>query len=272
MPSTTTSFWIGWLVTAFKTMPDFLGNNWIGFLFAFIFGFLYQRRELLQSQAFKQAVGWRQKLSASRDFAMNYWGSTFRLWFYIFLAFLAGHTLDLVFHRQINMETQNAHLSTQVASNTLACDAEKNGLIVSNATEKSRADTLGNQNRDQQNSINSCLNQAINLLAPVSQKFNISRSDWDISWEDAWKHHTQFIITTNLPAQGSLILDCARSFTVVDALIVGGGPRFPGSTYRISPHQWSVRIPSPQVTAKNPMLITLGYDAEQLGICTTDMR
>ena len=100
---------------------------------------------------------------------MAHWKSTLKVWAYILVAFLMGHTLDLVYRNTSSLSENNQTLSQTISTDTSKCEIEKAELRIAGATDKSRADTLSKQNIDQQSTINNCQTQAIKLLTPTPE-------------------------------------------------------------------------------------------------------
>lgn len=162
----TVSFWFSWLWESLWTLPEFFGNNWMGIALTCVFLAIYQKRALFSQEEFKVAVTWPEKLSAAQAFLLSHWERTIRLWFVVLSVFWIGHALDLVRRNSDSLSSQNYSLSKKIDSISSTCTADKNQLRVADAADKSRADTLSAQNRDQQNTINNCQTQALNLLTP----------------------------------------------------------------------------------------------------------
>jgi len=112
-----TSFWLGQLWDAFRTMPAFLGNNWTGAIFTYIFAAskLWKVRSLENFAGCRSFVG---KVRIARDFVMSEPKNTLKLWAWIFLAFLAGHTLDIVRLNVAKLTVTNRDLVVQIAKPT----------------------------------------------------------------------------------------------------------------------------------------------------------
>ena len=111
----TVEFWGKWFWTAFLTIPEFLGNNWVGALFTCACAFLYERRKLLISSQFRNAKTRREKLHALGDVLMGHWRATFKLWAVVLVAFFVGHAFDLVRKNADSLESrwQDEHKKAQ---------------------------------------------------------------------------------------------------------------------------------------------------------------
>lgn len=168
-PSTVV-FWFSWFWQAFLTMPEFLGNNWVGALFAGICVFFYETHSFGKSEPFKNATTPKQQLRSLGAFLMAHWGTTLRWWVFVLAMFYVGHALDLVRQNSGTLSSQNVNLAADKREIISSCASEKSNLRVEVAANKTRADTLDKQNRDQQNTINNCQTQAIKLLTlpPIS--------------------------------------------------------------------------------------------------------
>ncbi len=109
-------------------------------------------------------------------------------------------------------------------------------------------------------------------LNSQKQRFTARRIDQFLEGVLVNKHYSLFLVMTNLPAYEDIIVKCEQSFQIIDAQIIEGGPRFPNIITRLSPDQWRVKIPSPQVTNVHPLIITAGYDVDSPGACSVEFR
>lgn len=75
---------------------------------------------------------------------------------------------------------------------------------------------------------------------------------------------------TNSPAAAHMLVGCDQAVPDLEAHILEGGPNFPDSVQMVQANTWLVRIPSPQITPQNPMLVTIGYNNAPIGKCWTE--
>ncbi len=122
---------------------------------------------------------------------------------------------------------------------------------------------------DTQASLVTLSNKIIDINKPQAQKFLVRRDDSNTETFAKWKHYTQLVVMTNLPVAGRLLVVCDQPMPMLEAHILEGGPRFPESVLMVQNNAWLVRIPSPQITPQNPMIITIAYSEDTLGKCQT---
>jgi len=122
---------------------------------------------------------------------------------------------------------------------------------------------------DTQDSLAKLSNKILDINKPQAQKFTVRRIDHQSDIFIKWKHHMQLVVMTNLPVDGRYIVVCEKPIGDMEARIMEGGPTFPNSVQMVQPNEWIVRIPSPQITLTNPMLITIGYNQDSIGVCQT---
>jgi hypothetical protein len=101
------TFWFGWFWKALWTMPEFLGGNWIGAIFAFACVFFYERRKVFNLETFRAAPTGREKFRVLGGFLMDHWTNTLGLWLCILGFFFGGHTLDLFYHNMDSISAKN---------------------------------------------------------------------------------------------------------------------------------------------------------------------
>lgn len=112
-------------------------------------------------------------------------------------------------------------------------------------------------------------NKILELDKPQAQKFTVRRVGGLDDFVRKWKHYEEFVVMTNVPVEARYLVACNQPMGDVDARIAEGGPRFPMSVQEATPNEWMIHIPSPQITPGNPLLITVGYNEDSLGICQT---
>jgi len=140
---------------------------------------------------------------------------------------------------------------------------QRDQLLGQNYTALVGEQTTSNQT---QQSLTKLADKILAINKPVPQKFVIRRED-DAPKFETYKHRGQFIVMTNLPAAARIMVRCEQNIDTLDARIIEGGPRFPGAFGQVDPRTWIIRIPSPQITSQNPLIINVGYNTDSLGLC-----
>jgi hypothetical protein len=123
--------------------------------------------------------------------------------------------------------------------------------------------TLGQQNRDQQNSINNCQTEAIKMLTPAEQKTQvrlIAPRDDDFGLYRKY----EVLLLTNKPVFPTLIqVVCRRTIISIEqSLLSRNGPTIITQPKKLSAMQYELGITSPPWTAENPVLIKLTLDGQ----------
>jgi hypothetical protein len=256
--SSTGYFWVMWLWSALSTMPEFVGNNWMGALFALVCAFLYEKRNLLQSPDFKNAVDWRDKGHVAGAFMLAHWRGTLKLWFYVALAFFIAHTLDLVRHNADSLATERISLETEVETNREACALNKQALLLAEAKQESRADTLSGQTVMQQGSIDNCQNQAIKLLTPPEQLTSLRLLPFEGDQYGPFRKYQLLAITNKTVDNVTFDINCQRDIVSISAtLLPKDSPVFLSQPKKVSSNEYTANITNPAWTDAAPALLRL---------------
>jgi len=119
-------------------------------------------------------------------------------------------------------------------------------------------DTLTNQNRDQQNTINSCQTQALKLLTPPTFEMTPLRiSDGTLG---NGSHKAAFIILTNLPVTPvKMSVNCDRTIQVILQSVLGTSSPMNTEYGWGQTHEAPIEIDSPAWTAKTPLELDVVY-------------
>lgn len=236
-------------------MPEFLGNNWAGAFFAGICVFFYEATSFRKSEEYLNSASFRQRTHALGRFLMAHWGLTLRWWFFVLFMFYLGHTLDLVRQNSDTISSRNADLVDKNRAISAVCESDKGNLRVADAGDKSRGDTLAAQNRDQQNTINSCQTQALKLLTPALLK--IVGTDIDDAPLGGNRQKSIMILITNRTVTPvDLIFSCDRPLE--DANIYFPGVQS-GGTLRLAPDRIQFNAYSPPWTPETPLIVKVTY-------------
>jgi len=122
-----------------------------------------------------------------------------------------------------------------------------------------------------QQSLTQLSSKIIDLSKPPVPKLSLhGTTDFDVAdIFKKYKHTAQFVVVTNVPISVDLGFECQFPMQSVEALIIGAGPKYPGHVNKVNDRAWLIHIPSPQLTPDYALLLTVGYDEEVLGACST---
>ncbi len=244
-------------------MPEFLGNNWTGAFFAGICVFFYEATSFTKSEEYLNSDSVRQKTRALGRFLMAHWGLTLKWWVFVLAMFYLGHTLDLVRHNNDTISSQNSDLVAKSRTISAACESDKSDLRVADAKDKSRADTLTDQNRDQQNTINNCQTQALKLLTPALLKIVGTDID-DTPMSGNRQKSIMVLITNKTVTPVDLIFSCDRPLD--DANIYFPGVQS-GGTRRLAPDRIQFNAYAPPWTPETPLIVKVTYAGTTAPYC-----
>lgn len=113
--------------------------------------------------------------------------------------------------------------------------------------------------------------KVLDINKPEAQVFTIRRDDSDLSTFASWKHRVEFLIMTNKSAEAHFQLSCDTDIPELEAHILEGGMRFPNVVMQADKKTWLIRIPSPQVTPHNPLIINIGFNDDP-GKCSIEPK
>ena len=208
---------------------------------------------------------------------MDHWRGTFRLWLYISIAFMVGHTLDLVRRDDTSLAESKLQLSG-IVNGELARKEAAIGTITKEMDDKLSKErqscaemkgangALEAQNKDQQNSINNCQNQAIARLQPLPFAFGVYRLDQFGPFDSGTKAH--FLLTTNttithigILATCNRPIKAALPWILTDTIPIGGEDKL------IPPNKYSFSYGSPAWLPNNPIVFNVTYDGPGDIVC-----
>jgi hypothetical protein len=161
-----------------------------------------------------------------------------------------SRTLD----RAIFAQKESGAILLQATKDSL--NASLNDLKVQCGIKEGMNRTLEQQNRDQQNSINHCQQDAISILAPVAQKTTVVFFDKDESKSPA---QARFLLLTNVnmtPVR--MNVQCNYSMESVNVSPVGPAVTMGGAD-RLNSTLWETNITSPAWTPTLPLIATISY-------------
>ena len=131
-------------------------------------------------------------------------------------------------------------------------------------------ESLGAQNRDQQNTINNCQTEAIKLLAPqelkITQHLLNSAEPFDTK-EEVSRSQTYLILTNKAISPISAIFSCDQPVKWGPVEIVGGGPVLGGGgsggiIHPMYRYYQTIHFSSPAWTPTEPMIVELTYSSK----------
>ncbi len=124
---------------------------------------------------------------------------------------------------------------------------------------------LTNQNRDQQNSINNCQNQALKLLTP--EELDVLPFLWSDNVTNGVDHNTTFLVLANRSVTPvRMRVGCNRPIKWGNAKIVGSGTMTGGT--RVGKNFLDVAIDSPTWGPRSPMRVDIQYVGSEVIDCT----
>jgi hypothetical protein len=234
------------LWNALVSYPTLLGGNWLSVLLP-IAGFVVR-----ESSVFRTG-GWPAlKSHIKKD---SYWLLAFYAVLFIWAISRAAYQDDR------HASDQVALLTEQLKLDQNRWQASYNDLQIQCAIKEGMNRTLGDQNRDQQNTINNCQNQALKLLTPESLKI-IPVKSYDAIGQPG-NGHAQFIVLTNKTIQPvRLIVTCNRTLTGADVGVLGQRVGFAPRPL-INNKTLEAEQDSPPWTPVSPFQVTISY--KQIG-------
>jgi hypothetical protein len=132
-------------------------------------------------------------------------------------------------------------------------------------------DTLANQNRDQQNTINNCQTQALKLLAPEPERIIPLYANTEATYTDG-QLTARFVLLTNhtiSPIRMRVI--CDRQITTGYSWVLGSSSQSGGSG--MNPDgTLSISIDAPAWTNLSPMIVVVKLAENKAPICTFTER
>jgi hypothetical protein len=258
--SSTVVFWFAWFWKAFQTMPEFLGNNWVGAFFASICVFFYEANKFRDSKQSQETTTLRSKASALGVFLVAHWYATTKWWIFVLVMFYIGHTLDLVRQDSNSLTSQNTQLSTSVTTSNSTCTTEKDDLRVADATDKSKADTLTQQNRDQQNTINQCQEKALALLTPAARDVTVLSFANKQLGVGPDKERTWILLVNQIVTPIRLTVSCDSAFSQGFISVIGNNSSAANQAYTPDRNSFGAMLDTAW-TPKSPLLVGIRYSS-----------
>jgi hypothetical protein len=264
--SSSVVFWFSWFWRGLLSMPEFIGNNKTGFIFAIIVGLFYEWRQISGVPQYAAAGTRAAKWQVVWGYAMQHWANTLKPWVVIFCAFLVVHTLDLVSRNTQTLSSQNGNLRDQITTNDAACIREKNDLRLDSVKSSTRAETLEAQNRDQQNTINNCQTEAIKRITPDPEVI----SPRDLSDLKNSKRQKLILLQTNIKVgkPATIVVSCDAPIKDVNGGPINTSMTFLSPPYQTGPTSWELVVLGPPEWVQGyPLLIQYDYDGTKEPKC-----
>jgi hypothetical protein len=129
------------------------------------------------------------------------------------------------------------------------------------AYERGVVDTLSNQNRDQQNSINNCQTQAIKLLTPQPLKWIPLALDKTGKW---------ILVTNKIVNPVDIIFSCSKQITEADVNIVSNPTT--AKTVQLDAQKWETKISSPAWGPETPIVMDIKTLGSGDTVCSFTLR
>ena len=169
---------------------------------------------------------------------------------------------------QVALADKSAALGT-IQTNKQVCQGQIADLNGQNQYKSGVVDTLGKQNRDQQNTINNCQTQAIKLLTPQPLKW------MPLAWDhipDGTATKSEWLLLTNKPVNPvDLLVSCSGTITSLTARIVASPTTAQAAS--LGQNQWEVKITSPTWDPINPVRIdTVIANSSDDAVCRFTLR
>lgn len=136
------------------------------------------------------------------------------------------------------------------------CDRKTSGLRQDVAVKQAIDETLQRQNRDQQNTINGCLTQALGFLKPLEFKETILTLD-NPKQDNAAMTGVRWIILTNQTLTPlRMNAHCDLSVSSMDISVIGSSALGGTFSERLSTTDFRLHVSTPAWSPSSPLLIT----------------
>lgn len=263
-------FWLSCAIRAFWESAFFKGTNKTGFIYAVIvevLGILWAARLQAQHEGWRSVMrGWLVVLGKGTIVALAAWVAVF---FYQLIrapsemyAESEARTVTTSTssaQAKLNWATEMAQLRDSIAEARGEC-----------AATKGVNQTLQNQSRDQQSTINGCLSQAMKLLTPgplewTPKAFEVDRSNSTIS-VSRW-----LIFTNKTVPSVDMVITCDSEIQQLSGKVVGDASNA-GSGARLSDKSWELRVTSPAWEPTAPVLVNISTRGSGVLTCSFNRR
>jgi low affinity Fe/Cu permease len=234
-------------------LPSSLGSNWLGLLFPLLVFLLTQAISGFVNGLQYMKDHWKKNIILGFAVAGAAWTCLFG-WCVI-------TTVDAD-HGELNARVRTLHNARD--SVVKISEAKKqeitnamNELKVQCATKDGTNQTLQNQNRDQQSTINRCFSEAMKLLTP--EPLHVSGVAFDNEPLDGTTTRVRWLVITNktlTPAR--LNMSCNGDLLTADASIAGSTAML-GRAAMVSTRVVAIDINSPPFSPTSPIIVTMTY-------------
>jgi hypothetical protein len=130
--------------------------------------------------------------------------------------------------------------------------------------------SLQHQNRDQQNTINGCLSQAMKLLTPAQLQITVLGLR-GVGPKIEGNSEQVLLLTNKAVAPADILVTC--DFPIHSLYLSAiGSQQHGGVGIRINDRQWEAWIQMPAWTPSQPILATVGHNDERIGNCKFEVR
>jgi hypothetical protein len=276
-------YWLGVLIRTLSSMPEFVGNNWVGFVLGLCLA-LKPQADDLRRRAFS-GLTIKQRWYIVKDVMMDHWKQNLKFVSYVVGVFVLGHMLQLVANDYKTQETsvtilrqENAKLKTgvdgQIANATEPLKAQVASLTTQCAVREGINRTLERQNRDQNLLIAGCQSEALKLLTPVATK--ITPVVFDQEQKGVITRTVRWIVLSNkllTPIHFNTVCDqgVAEIYSVNTRVLGGGNAILNGGSGRLAPTAWETRRDGTW-SPENPLFVTIEYRGLQDIACSFTPR
>jgi hypothetical protein len=167
-------------------------------------------------------------------------------------------------------EAKRLKLTEQMRSTEKALNHQVVELQTSYAVKEGINQTLQKQNRDQQNTINGCLSQAMKFLSPEPQKIAAIVFDHDESNE---VKKIRWLVVSNKTITPVLMnVVCDRVLEDGVARIVGNSGMLGRGTGKVAPEILGIDISAPSWSPTSPLLVAMSYRGDANISCSFNLR
>lgn len=238
------------LARAFVDFPSVLSGNWLSFLLPLS---LYVAKEF---NTFRKGKWASVKAHIQRD-----------TWILAgaYVLLFGWAVVRTIYQDHESLAAKAQDLRHQLSANAATNQSQISVLETRCARDEGITDTLSKQNRDQQNTINSCQNQALKLLAPknhtmtvlVLKEFDPNVQDQDIEW---------LFLTNTIVSPFRVEIRCQMPFEVTSAGVVGGPSMGPGAQ-KLAPNESIVEMDTPAWSPNAPFRVKMIVHSNHASNC-----
>ena len=225
----------------------------------------------------KQEGGWRLMFNDWREEYKA--GLKFALWaaVLIYTPVVLWSVGRAVYSEHQNLVGATARINSSLHTKVAATESALAVKQLECARQEGRNETLENQNRDQQGSINGCLTQAIKLISQEVPPLHITNNHiigvLPQSPRKGFKFAMVYLVMTNKPIAPTRLLVTCEADIEADGELLGAAASTRGGwggRGTRNNHQYGIGILTPTWTTFNPIVVTVYSNAQQFGLCSFD--